>query len=658
MRCSVLPLHTLQTAGLFALAVLAGVLVACDVAPPVRSGAPTTLVPTTSPDLAFTYRDIVADPSTLPTPTAPHAAWPHNPGSDPPPPLEIISPSNAASLRPLLRLGLGTPSAVAFDAAGDRLAVGTRTGLISIYTVPSGTTLQRWQAADREIMAFGFTGDGSHLLVGDAGGRLSIWNPASASAVASFDTGIRNPRQITFAPDRPAAAILSHDPVANRSDISIWDPLTGFLRHRRSSVFPVTALGIAPDGASFAIGESDGTVEILPVSGGISISSEPLHDGLVHAVSLVDAASPRYISASAGRVRLRGYGLTPELSGWDAGARTAAIATSRDGRIVLTGDFTGRVTLSNLKNATVNQISGLHQDRVVAVALDRSGARAATAGLDGTVALWPTTDPTLPLLLPGYHSPMVGLRFSNDSTLIASHSDDTRSIWNTVTATSISPILDSAIPVPGELPAPETALAQSPALGLTATGGPDGLVTIFRDANESTPVRTLAFRGSITHLAFGAAGTLLVVDGDGLLHRADVFSGTITPISPPVPGAVVAITARPDSARAAVALVSADSLGTLALLDLTRGRWTVINRFSGFVPALAASDRFEIVFGVQTSVNGPAILTLHRSRNGELLAALPSPSYQSLAIALSPDGRLLATAGPDGAIWLWGVPAG
>ncbi len=656
MRRPALPFRTISRSTLVALAVVAAALVACDLdpfAPAAATPAAIAGAPKITPALAFTIREVTPNLS-LATSTAPRDSWPHDPGSAAPPVLlEVITRSNAVRLRPLLRLGLGTPSVLALDAAGDRLAVGTRTGLVSVYTVPTGTALQRWQAADREVLALAFTGDGRHLIVAGAGGRISIWNPASVSSIATFDTGIRNPHRVVLASDAVAAAILSLNPAANRSEISIWDPITGALLRRHSSPIPVTALDISPDGAYFAIGGTDGAVEILSVSGGGPSSVESLHEGFLHAVSVVGGDGPRYISAGAGPVGLHGYDLSPGLSGWDAATRTAAIATSRDGRIVLTGDFAGGVTLANLNERSIVRISGLHRDRIVALALDRSGAHAATAGLDGTVAIWPAADPTSPTLLTGYLPPTTGLIFSNNSTLVASHHGGSNSIWNTITATGAPPPSESATSPPTIASSPS---ASDTTLGLRAVGGPDGLVTVFQSDRESSPIVEFTTRAPITHLSFTSAGTLLIVDGDGFLHRADVSTGAITPIPSPAPGAIIAIAAQPDSAHAAVALISSDILGTLALLDLTDGQWTVIDRFPGCVVALAASDRFELIFVLQTSVNDPSLLALRDGQTGRLLAEFPTPSHRPLHIALSPDGRLRATAGAGAAIWLWGVP--
>lgn len=234
-----------------------------------------------------------------------------------------------------------------------------------------------------------------------------------------------------------------------------------------------------------------------------------------------------------------------------------------------------------MKNATLTRISGFHRDRIVALALDRDGAYAATAGLDGTVAIWPTTDPAAPTLLSGYQPPITALTFANDLTLIATHSDSSLSIWDTTAAAQGSPAASS--PQPASL--------------------------------------------------------------------------EIIPVVPPHPGDIVAITSSTDSTLVAVALASADSLGTLALLDLDTGLWTVIDRYSGFIIALAASNRFELIFALQSSIDGPGRLSLRDGQTGELLTEFPIPSHHPAGLALRPDGRLLAVAGAGGAIWLWGLPA-
>ena len=266
MRSPVFLLPAFPPSTAIVLAALDVTLVACNPDPPVPA-ADIPAAPTSTPAPAFTVRTINPIPSIAPTSPS-RGSWPLDPGDAVPPvSLQIIDPSNAVRLRPLLRLGLGTPSALAFDSSGERLAVGTRTGLISVYAAPAGTLQQRWQAADREIMVLAFTGDDRHLLTADAAGRISIWNPATASSVAAFDTGIRDPHQSALATDALVAGILTFNPLTNRSEISIWDLATGTLLHLRSSPFPVTALALAPNGDSFTIGETDGAVEIFPVSG-------------------------------------------------------------------------------------------------------------------------------------------------------------------------------------------------------------------------------------------------------------------------------------------------------------------------------------------------------------------------------------------------------
>jgi WD40 repeat protein len=642
-----------------ALALLALLLVACTPGPSIRPAAlPSGEVPSPiagpSPPATFTYQELAPTPAHAPADTR---SWPRDPGdnqlpTEPP----VIGPGNAGHLRPVQRLGLGTPTALALDPSGQRLAVAGGSGLVSIYSVPRGVVRERWQAGDRQIKALAFNADGTRLITAGAGGQVSIWDSAGARPIAEFDTGVRDPHQVSVSASGsgPIVAILTHDPLANRSEVTVWDAAGGLLLQRHASAFPVTALAVSRDGDAFALGASDGAVELYAVADGDLIAVESLHSGSVQALAIVDADRPRYVSAGPGRTRLRGYDLPEALTTWDSPNRIAAITTAGTG-LVLSGDFGGRLTLTDPRDATVQRIAGVHHDRIVALSLDAAGAVAASASRDGVVVIW-SADPSrpgsvVPLLLPGYAPPITGLRFA-DGGLLAIRPDGSNTLWQDDDRSPSFPATLESVANPA---IPGARIASSPSPGMIAIGGPGGRVTLYRHGADSTPVHVFRFAGPITALAFGGAQTLLIVDGNGDLHRTDLTTRVTAPVPAPVPGAVAAVAAGPNSTRIVVALVSADSLGTLALVDLIDGRWTVLDRYSGFINALAASAGVDAIFILRGAVDEAGRLELRDGIHGGLLASLATPSHQPLHLALSPDGRRLATAGASGEIWLWTV---
>jgi len=300
--------------------------------------------------------------------------------------------------------------------------------------------------------------------------------------------------------------------------------------------------------------------------------------------------------------------------------------------------------------------------RSLAFSPDGTALAAAVGDEAGTIRLYEVAY-GLPLRsLEGHESIVWGLAFSPDGRLLASASRDfTAKIWDWKSGTLVQ-----SLAFPNEV----TAVAFSPDSRTLAVGGVDELPgTALQDATIWTfavdswePGLEFAEFWNIPDIVFSPDGGLVV--GGGISRNVRVWrasDGALRFILYHA-GQVSSIAVSPDGSLVATGLCEASedatsqcTRGAVWLWDLATGK--LIHKLSDFP---------EGVEGVAFSVDGSLVIA--GSRDGTLRAYATS-DYRSLlvatssvggspaaiiALALSHDGRFLATAG-NGQINMWRV---
>ena len=155
-----------------------------------------------------------------------------------------------------------------------------------------------------------------------------------------------------------------------------------------------------------------------------------------------------------------------------------------------------------------------HDDQVRGVAFSQDGTLLATASYDGTARLWdPATGDCLSTLtrlgaltrlraLTGYTSPVYGVAFSSDGTLLATASKDkTARLWDPATGDCLRALTGHDGPVYG--------VAFSPDGTLLATASKDGTARLWDPATGDCLRALTGHDGPVYGVAFSPDGTLL-----------------------------------------------------------------------------------------------------------------------------------------------------
>jgi WD40 repeat protein/tetratricopeptide (TPR) repeat protein len=415
---------------------------------------------------------------------------------------------------------------------------------------------------------------------------------------------------------------------------------------------PVSAVVFSPAGRYVATASEDKTARLWEVLGGKSLAIMQ-HEGKV--LDITFSADGRYLaSASSDKTAIV----------WEvpSGRRIARLA---------------------------------HDDEVKSITFGPDGRYLATVTSDNTARLWETaTRREIPLLLSGYSTLAATLRnavaFSPDGRYFAAVKATSASSPSTSDGVGLWDILSrrqlhfAGRDVSGTV----VALAFSPDGKYVATASDDHSARVWTATSGDPVTAPMQHDGKINALLFSLNGRYLATaSDDGTARLLELASGKQVRMNHP--GPVVALTFRPTDGRD---LATATSGQTVYLWQIAKGPEAVIIEHSRKINALAfspdgeilatAEDRVAQVFKTATGEQAASEMThegivtlVSASRDGKYLATSTgetvrvwntmrgthvSINSQSdvVALALSEDGRCLATAGNDLTTRLWSATTG
>ncbi len=327
--------------------------------------------------------------------------------------------------------------------------------------------------------------------------------------------------------------------------------------------------------------------------------------------------------------------------------------TPEGGLVAWTDHFVNRFDAS-LRALVRTRLGGV-AGAVSALAPD--GGRVATTGtrmgydgvLDHAIDIRDLARPDATVRLRGHADRVVDLAWSADGRRLASASaDGTARVWDTAAGEALAVV---------DLEAPLGAVALAPDGTWLAAGiaGPPGRVVIRDLAAPETDRARFDHAGDAPLTALAVAGArVAAADAAGAVAVRDAETGGVTRLGGARPGGIAALAFTRDGAVLASA-GAAD--GRLVLHDLAAGT-------ERSVPIASEIGRGELAVepgGRRIAVAGPSaygvmIVDAHR---GEVVARLDGHrGYVISSLALSRDGKAVASADGHGGIRIWNAETG
>ncbi|MBA3484324.1 MAG: protein kinase, partial [Pirellulales bacterium] len=524
---------------------------------------------------------------------------------------------------------------VTFSPNGREIASGCLDGTVRIWDSQTGQNLHTLRCKSPLVRALAYSPDGQLLAAGYNDGVICVWTASTGELFATLRGHEQTVWQVAFSPDGRTLASGGQD-----RSVRIWnierkqdgnaDPLIRILADQPAHV---TGVGFSSDGGRVLAACRDGTVKTWDVSTGEEASS--FRRRLPYVDNACFSPDGRQLAWSCQDGFIKVWNLAAQREVFAVQSNThfgRSVAFSPNGRLIALAGFDGTVRLLDASTGRETLTIYAHPSLVSGVAFSPDGHRLASASYDKTIRIWDATplggDPLAAhcVTLTEHKQQVYGVAFSPSGRWLASASwDGTVKVWEfaDVGASQLEPepkaSLSSSLPrEPGGITLRYTlrghsdnviAVAFSPDKQTLASASWDNTVKLWDldspPGDSLSERRTIPCRDRIYSIGFSPDGRLLAIgqrDGIDLYdpnsgNKVYPFKKTLTPAP--------AVTFSPDSRR----LISAGAT------DPSTKIWDVAGE--------------------------------------EPMAEIRHDSNPNSAVAISPDGRFIATPGPDQTVKLW-----
>lgn len=503
----------------------------------------------------------------------------------------------------------GEPLAVEFSPDGRRLLHCFKNGLEIADLAGGATRSFDFQAVTRSpLLACGFGAGGRRILAIGQDGKAGWWDVESSRLAQRVDFGAG--KEAVLAASGTRVVVLARDGSARLFDTANGSELVTF-----SGSGAIEQVALNRDGRRALGVQADGTVRVWDVARGAEISS------------IRSQLRAALLSPNGGRVVLRA-GSSPTGPGggfevWDvetgermavldAAARLTSLTFSPDGKRLVGGGADGTVRIYETDSARETSRFAGHYSRVIAAVMSPDGRHVLSSSFDSRVVLWDLEASRPSRQIDLTRAPVSLAPLERGESFLVGAADGSLRRWQTEGGREPAVLLSAGPAVVRLFPSPTGARA----LAVRADGS-----AVLVDPRSGFQIATFenAFGANVVSKIdriqpFSPDGRRIVtlLGSTGAAIR-DAHDGKVLrrlPVELGRPGGAIF---TPDGKR----LVLWSSDGIAATLDAESG------------------ERLATIRNMPRNLDGSA---MPPGRGADL-----TMSFES--VALSPDGRLLATAG-------------
>jgi WD40 repeat protein/serine/threonine protein kinase len=503
---------------------------------------------------------------------------------------------NAATLRPEFFFDAqGWVTALALDRSNTRLATGDRDGMVRIWNFQSGELVYELSGHTGRITSLAFSPDGDRLISGSEDKNARVWDTTNGTERFLLKKHSAPIRAVAYLPDGKRVMTGGED-----FHTYEWGSETGELLNNYADRQAVQDLVLSPDGKIMAAGLRERMVELWDVT-----TKKPLQD------PIVNPELARNIST-----------LSVSPSGqWLATGSTDGIVRIRN---TSGGDLLWSLEATNIKVATKDL------DPVIKVGFSPGGKRLFSLTRDGTLMVWDTDtrQPVITLQIT-WHEPGRAALSSNKDVLLIQMGPDHILYWSMANGNQMQTLT-------GELPR-GTIISADNQMFVIRSGDRAEIYPVSGSSN--TPTVTLAGFPLVGPVVFLPNNKMLAA---GSLHEIRIWAIASGRLLDPeyytyLANCQVAYTVDGEF------LAAGSSVGVF-VNETSAPFYCGINRNPRTQAESFVDDGNTFAAGLdnsQVELWNPQ-MGLYTAGTGEITA-----------VAISPDQRLLVTAGDDGLVNIW-----
>jgi WD40 repeat protein len=555
-------------------------------------------------------------------------------------------------------------AALCFTPDSKKLISASADGTIRLWDLARGAEERQFWGHESAVTGIELTADGKLLVSCGSDATVRVWEVATGKELRRLDCPVRG---ISLAPDGRKLAVAA-------GEVFLWDIQTGEKPRRFGPAKAPAVQGVrcSPDGRTLAVLDGDGQVALWDFATGNERRRLPK---LQRPTLCLAFSHDGKVLATGGygyNARLRFLGDRADLKLWDAAdgkelgscedftSDILAVAFSPDDRVLVSaGDFTAR--LWDWKNGReLPRFTG-HAQEITALAYSPDGKALYSASKDATVRVWDAGTGKEQAVLRGHTKGVMALGLTPDGKTLATASlDNSVRVWDAARRKELHRLTGDHGDAWCLAFAPAERILVSGDGGWTGPGGPPRVWDWWaaRELRRLTTLpgaRCLSFSpdGKTVAVGFQANLTFVEVATGRSWQQIKAHGSEVQGLAYLADGTVVTVGGddqiHPKKKGGFRRRVSLPRLMTARLWDPKTG--TRLHDFAnaeGQHAALAVSpDGRLLAVAFERSIH-----VWETSTRAHLGEAQGHRGHVS-ALAFSPDGRTLASGGSDGAILFW-----
>ncbi|HEY7786402.1 MAG TPA: WD40 repeat domain-containing protein [Pyrinomonadaceae bacterium] len=273
----------------------------------------------------------------------------------------------------------------------------------------------RYVVSVKSVLSLGFSADGKTVAGELEEGGVKQWDVRTGETKKHLRKGNEAPLMVAFSANGESMVELAAD-----KTLHIWDLAQGTSRPIRTATNDgISAVAIADDGETVAIASGDELI-LLSSAGTQSERTTVLETEEVNTLSFSADGRIVAVGSEAGDVRIVDVASNTKISGFNVGEGLTTVRFNPGSETLASAGADGSVALWDTKTGALRMRLRKHESLINALAFSPNGEFLASGGDDRSIVLWELSTGKSKRTLKGHDVTVSSLAFSPTGDLLAS----------------------------------------------------------------------------------------------------------------------------------------------------------------------------------------------------------------------------------------------